>query len=70
MNQDNQDPSKRPAVVITGISGNLGRTLAKLLHKQERLSYREISARLFEAGHINKHGDPFSASSIKSMMQS
>jgi hypothetical protein len=43
---------------------------AKLLHKQERLSYREISARLFEAGHINKHGGPFSASSIKSMLQS
>ena len=43
---------------------------AKLLRKQERLSYREISARLFEAGHINKHGDPFSASSIKSMLQS
>jgi DNA invertase Pin-like site-specific DNA recombinase len=43
---------------------------AKLLHKQERLSYREISARLSEAGHINKHGDPFSASSIKSMLQS
>jgi len=33
----NQDPSKRPAVVITGISGNLGRTLAKLLHKHERI---------------------------------
>ena len=32
----------------------------KLLHKQERLSYREISARLFEAGHINKHGDRLS----------
>lgn len=43
---------------------------AKLLYKQERLSYREISARLFEAGHINKHGDPFSASSIESMLQS
>ena len=27
----------RPAVVITGISGNLGRTLAKLLHKSERI---------------------------------
>lgn len=27
----------RPAVVVTGISGNLGRTLAKLLHKQERI---------------------------------
>jgi UDP-glucose 4-epimerase len=37
MNQDNQDPSKRPAVVVTGISGNLGRTLAKLLHKHERI---------------------------------
>ncbi|ATB37029.1 UDP-glucose 4-epimerase [Cystobacter fuscus] len=33
----NQDPSKRPAVVVTGISGNLGRTLAKLLHKHERI---------------------------------
>jgi UDP-glucose 4-epimerase len=28
---------KRPAVVVTGISGNLGRTLAKLLHKRERI---------------------------------
>ena len=27
----------RPAVVVTGISGNLGRTLAKLLHKKERI---------------------------------
>ncbi len=27
----------RPAVVVTGISGNLGRTLAKLLHKRERI---------------------------------
>jgi UDP-glucose 4-epimerase len=27
----------KPAVVVTGISGNLGRTLAKLLHKQERI---------------------------------
>ncbi|MBM7118311.1 SDR family oxidoreductase [Archangium primigenium] len=38
-NQDpsGQDSSKRPAVVVTGISGNLGRTLAKLLHKHERI---------------------------------
>ena len=28
---------QRPAVVITGISGNLGRTLTKLLHTRERL---------------------------------
>lgn len=27
----------RPAVVITGISGNLGRTLARLLHTRERI---------------------------------
>ncbi len=27
----------KPAVVVTGISGNLGRTLTKLLHKQERV---------------------------------
>src|SRR6266849_4844256 len=26
----------RPAVVVTGISGNLGRSLAKMLHKRER----------------------------------
>ncbi len=26
----------RPAVVVTGISGNLGRTVAKLLHKREQ----------------------------------
>ncbi len=30
-------PSHKPAVVITGISGNLGRTLSKLLHGQERI---------------------------------
>ncbi|HZA15099.1 MAG TPA: SDR family oxidoreductase [Myxococcaceae bacterium] len=29
--------SVRPAVVVTGISGNLGRALAKQLHKQERI---------------------------------
>jgi UDP-glucose 4-epimerase len=29
--------SAKPAVVVTGISGNLGRTLAKQLHKQERI---------------------------------
>ena len=27
----------KPAVVVTGISGNLGRTLTKLLHKKERV---------------------------------
>ena len=27
----------RPAVVVTGISGNLGRTLARLLHRHERI---------------------------------
>lgn len=27
----------KPAVVVTGISGNLGRALAKLLHRQERI---------------------------------
>ena len=27
----------RPAVVVTGISGNLGRTLTKMLHKTERI---------------------------------
>ncbi|MGQ0504613.1 MAG: SDR family oxidoreductase [Myxococcaceae bacterium] len=27
----------KPAVVVTGISGNLGRTLAKVLHKKERI---------------------------------
>ncbi|MFZ5470801.1 MAG: SDR family oxidoreductase [Myxococcota bacterium] len=27
----------KPAVVVTGISGNLGRALAKLLHKEERI---------------------------------
>src|SRR5918996_6315504 len=27
----------RPAVVVTGISGNLGRALAKQLHKSERI---------------------------------
>jgi UDP-glucose 4-epimerase len=29
--------SLRPGVVVTGISGNLGRTLAKVLHKTERI---------------------------------
>jgi len=31
------DSSVRSAVVVTGISGNLGRTLAKLLHQSERV---------------------------------
>src|SRR6185295_2231720 len=28
---------QRPAVLITGISGNLGRALVKMLHKRERI---------------------------------
>lgn len=35
MTQDSSN--KRPAVVVTGISGNLGRALAKQLHKHERI---------------------------------
>jgi len=31
------DKNQRPAVVLTGISGNLGRCLTKLLHKEERI---------------------------------
>ena len=30
----------------------------------ERLSFREISARLAEAGHLNEHGQPFNAQSV------
>lgn len=32
-----EDTSTKPAIVVTGISGNLGRTLAKLLHTHERI---------------------------------
>ena len=28
---------QRPAVVVTGIAGNLGRTLTKMLHQRERI---------------------------------
>ncbi|RMG12684.1 MAG: SDR family oxidoreductase [Deltaproteobacteria bacterium] len=28
---------ERPAVVVTGISGNLGRTIARILHREERI---------------------------------
>jgi hypothetical protein len=58
----------RQATIHLMVIVSVRQAAAKLLHKQERLSYREISAWLFEAGHINKHGDP--ASSIKSMLQS
>lgn len=37
MTEDSSTSSSRPAVVVTGISGNLGRTLAKSLHKHERI---------------------------------
>ena len=30
----------------------------------ERLSFREISARLAEAGHLNERGRPFNAQSV------
>ena len=30
----------------------------------ERLSFREISVRLAEAGHLNEHGQPFNAQSV------
>jgi hypothetical protein len=33
------------------------------------MSLRRISARLAEAGHVNEHGEPFDAASIKSMIE-
>ena len=35
----------------------------------ERLSFREISARLAEAGHLNEHGQPFNAQSVRAMIE-
>ena len=34
----------------------------------ERLSFREISARLAEAGHLNERGRPFNAQSVRAML--
>jgi DNA invertase Pin-like site-specific DNA recombinase len=42
--------------------------LAKKLRKRSKRSLREISAALAEAGHVNEHGKPFSAMSIKNMV--
>ena len=35
----------------------------------ERLSFREISARLAEAGHLNERGRPFNAQSVRAMIE-
>ena len=35
----------------------------------ERLSLREISAMLAEAGHLNEHGQPFNAQSVRAMIE-
>lgn len=36
----------------------------------DRLSYRDISSRLAEAGHLNERGQPYNPKSIKSMVES
>ena len=42
--------------------------LARELHRQ-RLSYRKIAAELFARGYGTKRGEPFSATSIKNMLE-
>ena len=49
-------------------------TLAKRLRRAspksgERLSFREISARLAEAGHRNELGQPFNPQSVRAMIE-
>jgi len=41
--------------------------LAKQLHRKH-MSLREISAKLFAAGHTSKNGKPFTAQSIANML--
>jgi hypothetical protein len=36
---------------------------------QERLSFREISSRLAEAGHLNARGRPFNPQSVRAMIE-
>jgi hypothetical protein len=35
----------------------------------ERLSFREISARLADSGHMNERGQPFNAQSVRAMIE-
>jgi hypothetical protein len=42
---------------------------AKAQDGRERLSLREISARLTQAGHVNERGQPFNPQSIRAMIE-
>jgi hypothetical protein len=35
----------------------------------ERLSYRDISVKLADAGYVNEHGQPFNAQSVRAMIE-
>jgi hypothetical protein len=45
------------------------RRLRKAKGKAGRLSYREISARLKEAGYSNERGQPFNPQSVRAMLE-
>jgi hypothetical protein len=42
--------------------------MAKRLRRR-RLSYREISAQLADAGHLNERGQPFNPQSVRAMIE-
>jgi hypothetical protein len=45
------------------------RRLRRVKGKAGRLSYREISARLKEAGYCNERGQPFNPQSVRAMIE-
>jgi len=45
------------------------RRLRRARGKADRLSYREISAKLKEAGYCNERGVPFNAQSVRAMIE-
>jgi DNA invertase Pin-like site-specific DNA recombinase len=45
------------------------RRLRKAKRKSGRLSYREISARLKDAGYCNERGEPFNPQSARAMIE-
>lgn len=53
----------RPEVVA------LAKRLRRKLPKGGQMSYRDIAAKLFDLGHVNKKGREFSASAIRNMLE-
>lgn len=70
--QGERQEGRRPEVTHAELWSEVvveARRLRRAKGKAGRLSYREISARLKDAGYLNERGEPFNPQSVRAMIE-